>query len=285
MTSTADIRWSRANARRIATALTLILAGLGASLSAQNSDRRRIVLAGAPNFRDLGGYPTADGRHVRWGRIYRSGELSRLTAADYGVLSKLGIAAVCDFRRDSERAAAPTTWQGPNPPAILNLPGTQGARTNGAGRGGNGSTPEGLSPLLYSSYPQYVNTLTTSFRTTIEQLQTRDGAVLYHCTAGKDRTGTFSALLLTMLGVPREVVFDDYLLSNQFVVSQARIDAVIARGGSRASALATLGVDRTYLEMVFSSIDSAYGSFDNYRRTALGISDTDLDRLKARLLE
>ena len=114
---------------------------------------------------------------------------------------------------------------------------------------------------------------------------TQRGAVLYHCTAGKDRTGAFSAMLLTMLGVPRDVVMEDYLLSNQYIVTPARLDAVVARGGSREAAMATSGVDRTYLESMFRTIDTQYGSFDEYRRKALALSDDDLEVLKRKLLE
>ena len=247
--------------------------------------QRRISLDGAQNLRDLGGYATADGRHVRWKKIYRSGELSRLTEADYKVMSGLGISVVCDFRRDSERTAAPTKWQGANAPEILNLPGAQAERSGGGRGQPQAPAPPGLSALLVNSYPTYPTALAASYRTTIEQLMTKDGAVLYHCTAGKDRTGTFSSMLLTMLGVPREVVVQDYLLTNQFLATPERIDAIVARGGSREGALTSLGVDRAYLDLMFKTIDSEYGSFDEYRRKALGVSDADLVRLKNRLLE
>ena len=256
----------------------------GATAAATAGDRR-IALEGAANFRDLGGYPTVDGRHVRWKKIYRSGELSRLTTADYERLSQLGIAVVCDFRRDSERNAAPTKWQGANAPAILNVPGDQKEREPAAGGAGAGSPQTTLSPLLMAAYPEYPTTMAPAFRSVIQQILTRDGAVLYHCTAGKDRTGTFSAMLLTMLGVPRDVVMQDYLLSNQFVATPARIEAAVARGASRESVTALLGVDRTYLELTFHTIEKDFGSFDEYRRKGLGVSDADLAILRAKLLE
>jgi protein-tyrosine phosphatase len=226
--------------------------------------------------------------------VYRSGELSRLTSADYARLADLGIAVICDFRRDSERASAPTAWQGARPPVILNLPGSQTERRTTASADGAAAsataaapaaTPPGLSPLLYTSYPTYVATLSSSFRTVIRQILEQDGAVLYHCTAGKDRTGSFSAVLLTLLGVPRDVVFEDYLLTNTYLMTPARVEAVLARGGTRESAATALGVDRTYLELFLTSIDSTYGSFDEYRRTGLRLSDADVQGLKAKLLE
>jgi len=280
---------------RSGTVGVLIACALAGSAVAQApANLRHITLEGAPNFRDLGGYATADGRHVRWHRVYRSGELSRLTAADYARLADLGIAVVCDFRRDSERAAAPTAWQGARAPVILNLPGSQTERRVTTSPDGSPAsviaaapapTPPGLSPLLYTSYPTYVATLSSSFRTVIRQILEQDGAVLYHCTAGKDRTGSFSAVLLTLLGVPRDVVFEDYLLTNTYLLTPARVDAILARGGTRETAATALGVDRTYLERFFTSIDGAYGSFDGYRRTGLGLSDADVQTLKTKLLE
>ena len=286
-------RHASAHATALTLSLWLVSSLVGAQTQAQTaalqssaSGERRIALEGAANFRDLGGYATADGRHVRWRKIYRSGELSRLTTADYQRLSQLGISVVCDFRRDSERAAAPTTWPGPNAPTILNLPGEQGGRSAAAGRGAtSGTAPAGLSALLTASYPTYPTTLASSFRSVLQQLMTQDGAVLYHCTAGKDRTGTFSALLLTMLGVSRAVIMDDYLLTNQYVATPARVEALVARGATRENAIATIGVDRAYLELMFQAIDKDFGSFDAYRRESLGVSDADLATLKAKLLE
>ena len=257
----------------------------GAVAAQAAAGERRIALEGAPNFRDLGGYATTDGRHVRWKKVYRSGELSRLTSADFQRLEQLGLAVVCDFRRESERRAAPTSWQGAHPPTILDIPGEQRERDTATPPPRSDGIPAGLSPLLVTSYPQYPTTLASSFRAVLQQIMTRDGAVLYHCTAGKDRTGTFSALLLTMLGVSRDVVMEDYLLSNQYVATPARIDAFVARGGSRESAVAILGVDRAYLDSMFQAIEKQFGSFDEYRRKALGVSDADLAALKARLLE
>jgi protein-tyrosine phosphatase len=81
------------------------------------------------------------------------------------------------------------------------------------------------------------------------------------------------------------VIVDDYLLTNQYVATPARVDALVARGATRESAIANIGVDRAYLEMMFQAIDKAFGSFDEYRRNALGVSDADLVTLKAKLLE
>ena len=89
---------------------------------AANVTRRRLELDGPVNFRDLGGYAIADGRHLRWGRVYRSDSLETLTPADIGRLDELGIRLVCDLRRDEERAAAPSRVAGHGDLRIEHLP-------------------------------------------------------------------------------------------------------------------------------------------------------------------
>src|SRR4051812_34085613 len=98
--------------RRAACAATLAMAAvLGVVQGVGSAQTRFVALAGQPNFRDLGGYATSDGHHVRWRQVYRSGLLARLTPADYEKVAALGITLVCDFRSDAERKNAPTNWQ------------------------------------------------------------------------------------------------------------------------------------------------------------------------------
>jgi protein-tyrosine phosphatase len=260
------------------TVVLLVLAGTSTHGQAPaRQGTRHIALEGAPNFRDLGGYQTSDGRHVKWGRVFRSGELSRLTAHDYEILAGLGVTVVCDFRRDDERRNAQTQWQGSAPPEILNLPAAASeAGQETAARSSAAPVASNLSPRLVASYPGYITTLAQSYKTTLRRMIDGNNVVLFHCTAGKDRSGTFAALLLTMLGVPKQTVFEDYLLSNEYVPVPAR---------ATGAAASILRVDASYLESVFAAIDRSFGSLDNYRRTALGISDEDLTALKGRLLE
>jgi protein-tyrosine phosphatase len=105
---------------------------------------------------------------------------------------------------------------------------------------------------------------------------------MVHCTQGKDRTGTFSAFLLTALGVPRDVVQADYELSNKYLLKD-RVNG-LAPSDLRALWIAS-GVDPAWLGMAFAAIDSKYGSFDSYLHNTLGISDAELKSLRARLLE
>jgi len=117
--------------------------------------------------------------------------------------------------------------------------------------------------------------------------------MLYHCTAGKDRTGVFSALVLLTLGVPRETVLADYALTNKYLlngISAADSKKMLASnpGMDRltpAQREVLLAADPAYLESTLRQINERYGSFDNYRRTALGVTDEDVQQLRSRLLE
>src|SRR6185295_11184054 len=107
--------------------IAIVIVLVSVSALAQSADHvRRLPLQGAPNVRDIGGYATSNGKHVKWRLVYRAGSLARLTDRDYESLAGLGITVVCDFRRDDERRAAPTEWRAPNPPEILSLPGVPG---------------------------------------------------------------------------------------------------------------------------------------------------------------
>jgi protein-tyrosine phosphatase len=277
--------------RAVLTALAATLLAGGAL--AQGADHiRRLPLQGAPNLRDIGGYVTGNGRHVRWGRVYRSGQLAQLTDKDYEYLADLGISAVCDFRRDDERRAAPTRWRGPNPPENVWLPAetatrpaatpTPSARELVAA----GASAAEVAASMRASYEQYIVTFAPSYAAVIQRILQGSGPTLYHCSAGKDRTGVFSALLLLMLGVSRETVFEDYLLTNSYVGTAERIAATARElKASPDAARALLIADRAYLEAALQTVDRTFGSLDNYRRSALRLSDQDLGRLKARLLE
>jgi protein-tyrosine phosphatase len=250
---------------------------------------RRIELQGAPNLRDLGGYPTTDGRETRWGALYRSGQLSALTAKDYETLARLGIVAVCDFRRDDERVAQPTKWKGGASPPILALPpsGTDGTAPPPnpvASVRGGGNAME-VANEMRASYATYPSRLAASYRRVIDLILEGRGPILYHCTAGKDRTGVFSAILLSLLGVPRETVFADYLLSNEYVLTPtAMANYAKANNTSLAAVHALLSVETSYLDAAFAAIRQQHDSLDGYRREALKLSDDELERLQSRLL-
>lgn len=241
--------------------------------------------AGVPNLRDIGGYPTIDGHRVRRGLLFRSGQLTQLTDRECTIVAKLNIAAVCDFRTAGERDAAPTRWAG-STPEIVSLPNVDLDHQQFRQQLAKGTTAIELANLMAELYATTVAAYAPSFAIALHIIVNTDRPVLYHCSAGKDRTGIFTALLLSFLGVERETVIQDYLLSNRHVATDRHIDT-FADEMNVASAFVRIlfCADRAYLQAAFEAIDRRYASLNGYRRSALGCSDEDLDRLKARLLK
>ena len=255
---------------------------------------RRLPLEGAKNFRDLGGYRTSDGHYVRWGLVNRSNHLVNLTAKDSEYLNGLKIRLVCDVRSDGERARAPDHWVGDSPeffavPIGSNLiasPTAEDLKRRVAAI--NSQTKESVRAYDYAT--EYAG----QYSKILQRLSAGELPAVEHCTAGKDRTGVFSAILLTALGVPREVVIQDYLLSNQYLLAPDTIentatDLQRAFGLPEPPDIATVRTIMTSkpetLEATLDEIDKKYGSFENYLHDALHFSDSNLAALRQRLLE
>jgi protein-tyrosine phosphatase len=261
---------------------------------------RHLALQGTPNFRDLGGYQTADGRFVRWGMIYRSGVLTNLTDSDLAYLSRLGVRVVCDFRTQQENADSPEKWVAGDQVKHISLPiGTEskgGTNVSMQQLLANNPDPAELRQRMAETYRTFAINAAPQFAELFRRLKEDRLPLLYHCTAGKDRTGVFSAFLLLSLGVPKEVVLQDYELTNAYFMNgnpnnPAGSKAVVRAVGNGTKALSPeqmqvlMKADRFYLESALQAIDEEYSSFDKYRRSTLGVSDEDLIELKAKLLE
>jgi protein-tyrosine phosphatase len=257
---------------------------------------RRLPLEGAANFRDLGGYPSSDGRYLRWGLVYRSGQLADLTARDYQFLNSLSIRLVCDVRTEAERGRFPTRWIGQAPETV--------AVPIGQNRDASvrleelrrrlASASAGGPYVATSSYNRDVIDFAGQYGVVLRRLAAGDLPAVEHCTAGKDRTGIFSAILLTALGVPRDLVIQDYLLTNRYLLGPDSIDKTAAdlqrlldlrQIPNRTAVEAFMTVRAEWLESAFVTIDTTYGSFRNYLDKGLRLSDSDLAMLKERLLE
>lgn len=173
---------------------------------------RRITLEGAFNFRDLGGYPAADGRSIAWRRLFRSDGLSRLTTADLETLVELGIETVIDLRTAGERDKF-SMPEGPFTPAVHHLPMLDVLP----------SEEELVSwvdeDFLIGRYSQMLDDGSDTIAEAVRVLSAPAAVpALFHCAAGKDRTGILAAVVLGVLGVPDDVIADDYALSQTAMV-------------------------------------------------------------------
>ncbi len=255
---------------------------------------RHVVLEGAPNFRDLGGYETSDGRRVKWGVFYRSDDLAALTDADLEKVAKLGIRLVCDFRSPEEKTAEPDRLPAENPPAVAHLPiGAESFMVKDLReRIGKGEL-EGLDlrSMMIEGNRQFATTFAPQYAALFERItQPENRPALVHCTAGKDRAGFASAMILSVLGVPRETVMEDFLLTNHYTKSATDRQLLMIRIFSLFRTDAELlrplfGVERAYLEAAFAAIDESYGDFESYRRSALGLDDAEVEAFRAAVLE
>ncbi len=244
---------------------------------------KRIILEGSTNFRDLGGYRTADGRRVRAGRLYRSDFLHRLTPHDIETVSALRIGAICDFRYAPEREAEPSPPIGKPAAEMVHLglpirPDYRFLDWLGEGT----MTRERALEGMFETYRAYPSLYAESYRRLVDVILKQDGrAVLFHCTAGKDRTGFAAAILLMALGVPRDQVEADYLHTNQCWRPETYIPATIDPDVAAVVARA----HPEYLYTAFKAIDDEWGSLDTYLEEAVGLADVKRDALRSALLE
>jgi protein-tyrosine phosphatase len=250
---------------------------------------RRIELEGAPNFRDLGGYRTDDGRRVRHGQLFRSGVLSDLSDDDIVVLEeRLGIATVVDLRSPQEVADRPNRL--PRGARAIEVPVTDVSMSPNviAAKLEAGNTDGLGAEMLLTGNRAFARELRAAFATTLRlTMGPQHRPIVFHCTAGKDRTGFAAAIVLLTLGVPRETVVDDYLFSNACLAE--RHAEWLARAGERITDLeplrALMEVRREYLDAGLDTITDDHGSVDAYLRDALGVTPDEQARFQTDLLE
>jgi protein-tyrosine phosphatase len=239
---------------------------------------RLVPLDGAMNFRDVGGYETTDGRFVRWGKIYRSAALSGLTPDDLAKIQDLDIRYVYDLRSVDERRDEPTRW--PQTGATMVSHDYEMDISAFMAAFADGPSADKVRAAMTSFYPAVVDSHKIQFRAIFaELLEGDEGAILYHCSAGKDRTGVQTALILSALGVPRETVIEDFLLSNQHHTMSGDTGPM---AGMPPEVLEVLGgVERPYLEAFFAEIDRRYGGVEGYLAAELEVDAQDIARLRA----
>ena len=251
---------------------------------------RLLPLQGGRNFRDLGGYGTADGRHVKWGLLFRSGSMHGLTDADYAYLGKRGIHVVCDFRDTQERQREPANWPAANAPRVLSDDYRLDTRNFLPPGEMKGWTAQSARAAMTASYPKMLVQFHDQYRRMFAELLAGHAPLTFNCSAGKDRTGIAAALLLTALGVPRATVIDDYLLTNRYL-DQRKLRASPASAASPwaqapPEVMAAMGAaDPRYIEAAFAVLDQHRGGAMGWLRDEMGLSHGDIVSLRRAYLE
>jgi protein-tyrosine phosphatase len=253
-----------------------------------DSSRRQVKLRGAVNFRDLGGYTTTDGHHVRWDRVFRSADISKLSDSDLVVLRDRHIGTIVDLRGVQESKKAPDRLN-PGTDYILCPAGSDNAlgdwmKTLATIRSASGGDS------MMRVYYGHTEFLADRYKPFFDKLVGLPGdqALLFHCTAGKDRTGIGAALLLYALGVPYETILDDYTATNyyrsaendkmvQSMVQGMHISEPVARE--------MMGARQEWLATTFDAIRQQYGSIDNFLKGPVGLDDAKIRQLRDKFLE
>jgi len=239
---------------------------------------RHIALENALNFRDVGGYETADGRSVRWRRMFRAGGLSQLSPADLVVLRELGIATVLDLRSTAE-------WESGRfpvdeiPVAFHHLPLVEEILDPT-----RYEVPEGMLAARYQEIAQIGASYIAQAISIVADSDTHP--IVVHCLAGKDRTGVVVALVLSLLGVDDETVAEDYSLSN-LAMARLRERAEAAYPDRRRSPEVSnevFSAKPSNIAALFEALRSAHGSIEDYV-IAAGVDPAAIESLRAALLE
>lgn len=257
---------------------------------------RLVPLEGTLNFRDLGGYRTVDGLQVRWGRVFRSDALGKLSDADLTYLEHLGVRLVCDFRDNSETTRAPSRVPDHPDLRIERFPIGAGGDTTDVSAEREGLTDMVLAGKLGEVSAEtlgdfYVGMLEGRTEPLVAVLErVADPAnhpVVFHCTAGKDRTGVLAALLLAVLGVDEATILDDYELTDRYRTPHriAEVAPKLAAAGVDLDKVRALfSAERAVLARTLATIDERYGSVPSFLTDTAGMDPAILQRLRDLLL-
>ncbi|MFT3704554.1 MAG: tyrosine-protein phosphatase [Agriterribacter sp.] len=266
--------------------LAILAAPLFLTAQITDSTQREIKLQGAINFRDLGGYQTADGKHVKWGKIYRSAALDKLSEHDLDVLQGKSIAVVADFRGPYEVKVAPDKL--PKGATRISLP--SGSEHIGDSAYMKNMVQQMANDSFLTGFYSDVHPFKERYKPMFDELLTlnKDSALLFHCTAGKDRTGIGAALVLYALGVDTTVIMKDYLATNYYRAAEnerAIIGMVKMYGLNEKLARNMMAARESYLDATFASINQQYGSVDNFLKKEMGLDKKKLKKLKQLYLD
>jgi len=254
-------------------------------------------IPGVKNFRDMGGYTGKDGRTLAHGRLFRSGHFAEVDTTSALEIAAHNITTVVDFRSKPEKDRMKVTWHAPWQPRYVENPigGNAAAWISDLfERVANAPFPaDELHAQFILAFQTIPIANSDGLRKLFDVLIDDDdgGAALFHCTAGKDRTGIAGALIMTALDMPEDAIFADFLLTNQAVDLEARsvdvaeqVSAKIGREVSPEAVYPLIGVEPDFLKAAFVVMAEEFGSIDNYLTNAMGLNAERRAALKARLL-
>lgn len=241
-------------------------------------ERRLLGWEGCPNARDLGGYPTADGRETQWGRVLRSDNPYDLTEEGRRALQETGVRTIIDVRGDGEVREYPSPFADHPDITYQHIAFVDETQP---------PTPEGLS--MAEGYLHMLQRDREGVRAILTAIaRAPDGPVLIHCHGGKDRTGLTAALILRLAGVPRDVVAEDYGLTEELMreKDQQWIESAPTPEGreERRRLMATYAPKAEVMDTVIRALEEQYGSIESYLRS-LGLEPGEIDALRARMLD
>lgn len=237
-------------------------------------------LEGAANFRDLGGHTAQGGRTVRIGRIFRSDHLGALTAGDASRISQWRLRRILDLRGTAERVSALPTLDGVTVHSLPIEP-TVVQKLTDLLAAGHTLAPADVVALMQDTYRGFVRNSTHRFAALFVHLLESNEPMVFHCTAGKDRTGFAAALILLGLGVSRDDVMRDYLLSNERLMVEPA-----SRQGLAPEIVSVLyRVQPDFLDAAFEAVEQDFGSIEAYLHEGLGLGLAERERLRELYLE
>jgi protein-tyrosine phosphatase len=249
----------------------------------QTVSSRLVLMDSVQNLRDMGGYLSSRGKFTRWGMIYRSGEIGRMSEWDTLRLNRLNIKTIIDLRSQSEAEASPvgyTKAQVVHIPIESDVSGIVNRIREGKMRKGDGSL------FMQDLYLQYVTANSREFAQAFRFfLNENNYPILFNCSLGKDRTGYLAALLLAALDVPEETILRDYTATNDYLDLKRYAALVQGLDTDVQEALTViLSADETFLNLVFRKIKKEYGSMYQYLKEEMQLTDKQKEILKDILL-
>ena len=240
------------------------------------------ILSGQHNFRDLGGLPSTLGGTIKPRTLFRSGDLHSISDADVGLLEKLGLAMIIDFRSDKERERRPNRKISTVRQTRL-LP-IHDAPRETASEYVRQKNAQGLNELLIHEYSRIIQQYVEEYRLFMHELATNPNIpVVFQCSAGKDRTGLATLFILTALGVDEDVIMKDYYATNHYAQAHAtEIIGILNNDGYHGELMQPLlEVRPAYMEAAFAEISRSFGNLDHF---VFEILQADVVKLRNRFL-